>query len=319
MSKVVTLNIGPPHTPFGGMNTTARKQQVKPYEFVMLRNVDLSGDALSRRNGYCRICAGARTAKSLKVLTSAANYVQIPNSDGGVAISDYDLTDKFSVFVSYSLNSLTSDVIVASHSNDATPPWRITHKTTGEIVATASLTGAVESTCTTANSYTTLGREYTVLLTRNGAAVSLVVNGGTAVAGTPPLTAGENTATSTEAIYLGGWAAAAVDSTITYYEFRIHRSVENSWRITQYPWSGRFGDPTLACHLTFEDGTGSSITDWSRNNHSTITVTGGGTWLSTTKRQVSTMVTGIHGMENARGRKWLLLDIGPNHYRIPLN
>ena len=319
MSRVVTENIGPPHNLFAGMNTTARKQNVRPNEFIMLRNVDLSGEALTRRNGYCRVCAGARTAKSLRVATSAANYVQIPYSDGGVNIDDFNLTDKFTVFVSYSLGSLTLDVPVAQHSDDAVPPWSITHKTTGEIVATVAMTGGAYATVTTAASYTTLGREYTVLLTRSGATVSLTVNGGTAVTDGVTLSAGTDTLTSTEAIYLGGWSGASVDSTVTYYEFRLHRSVQTAWRITQYPWSGRFGDPTIACHLTFEDGSGTSITDYSRNNHSTVTVTGGNTWLSTTKRQVSTMVTGIHGMENARGRKWLLLDIGPNHYRIPLN
>jgi hypothetical protein len=321
MSKVVTQNIGPPHTKFGGMNTTLRKQQVPPDQFNMLRNVDLSGETLTRRGGYCRVCAGARTAKSLKVVTSAANYVQIPYQDDSVDVDDFNLTDKFTVFVSYSLLSLSDDVVVASHSDDTIPPWRITHLTTGSIVATVAMKGGAESTCTTAASYTTLGREYTVALTRNGAAVSLVVNGGTAVAGIPVLTAAVGTPTlvSSEAIYLGGWSGLASGSTIVYYEFRLHRNVSTSWRVTQYPWSGRFGDPALACHLTFEEGTGTALTDYSRNNHSSITVTGGNTWLSTTKRQVSTMVTGIHCMENARGRKWLLVDIGPNHYRIPLN
>ena len=59
------MHIGPPHTPFGGMNTTLRRQQIAYYEFRKLRNVQLIDGALRRRNGMVRLVCGARTAESL--------------------------------------------------------------------------------------------------------------------------------------------------------------------------------------------------------------------------------------------------------------
>jgi hypothetical protein len=120
---------------------------------------------------------------------------------------------------------------------------------------------------------------------------------------------------------MASWNGRASGSAITYYEARIFREAytDEEWRVTQYPWTGRFGDPNMILHLTFEDGTGTSLTDYSRVNNESITLQGASwSWLSSTPRQTIAPVTGIHIFENARGRMWLIVDAGKNHYRYAL-
>lgn len=320
MTKIVTLNIGPPHTPAGGMNTTARRQQIQPHQWVMARNVSLAGDAWSRRGGFYRLFCGGRKAASLKFDQDPANYVKIPYTDTA-AIADYQFRTAFTVFVSYRPDSLSSDIMVASHSDDLAPPWRITHNTNGTITALVTQTGGTTATLTTPANYSKIGGEITVQLTRDGSTVTLQVNDDAAVTDTSTLTASVNTIASTESIYLGAWPTRASGSSVTYYEFRMFRvaSTDKTWRVTQYPYSGRFGDPNMVCHLIFEEDSGTSVTDYSRINNESISVEGTGTWLTATNRQVACVVTGVHVMENALGRKWLLVDAGYNHYRVPIN
>jgi hypothetical protein len=316
------LSIGRPHSDFEGMNTTDRRQQLAPSQFHMLRNVLLSGSALQKRKGLSRLLSGARRAKSLKSPGDAGTYVTIPYSDNSVNISEFDLGTDWTIFCSYTPNDLSDDILVASHSDNAdnaTTPWRIVHNTNGSITARCSTTTNQTTTVTTPAKYPA-HRKVDLTVYRSGATLGIQPNDAAAVTESSTLSATSNTLVSTEAIYLASWSGRASGSAITYYEFRILRRADTSknWRITEYPWSGRFGDPDLALHLIFGDGSGTAITDYSRTNHSSIALSGSWTWLSTTNRQVVTPITGIHVMENARGRKWLLVDAGVNHYRVPL-
>lgn len=312
-------HIGPPHTRVGGMNTTLRRQQLPIGQFWKLRNLRLLGEAFTRKKGLHRIASGALPAVSISTDDDdPGNYIEIPYEDDSVNITDYNLDTKFTVFVSYSPDSFDEDCMVIAH-HTASHPFSIVHNTDGTITATIRDAAAVTTTLTTAANYTTPRYEYQVQLVRDGANAHLYVNG-TLAKSSAVLGATQATATSANPIYLASWAARATGSKITYYEVRIHREAitDEEWRVTQYPWTGRFGDPALVLHLVFEDATGTSVTDYSRLNNGSITVNGSWTWNSTTRRQAIAPVTGIHTFENARGRSWLVADIGKNHYRFVL-
>ena len=314
-----TVAIGPPNSMIGGMNTTVRRQQLPASVQYLLRNYRLKGEAWRLRDGMVRIATGTRLAKSLSSSGAANSFLTIPYQDDSINITDYNLGRKFTIFASFRADDLADDVMIAGQSDDVAPPWRIWQATDKKINAviedTTTAVATLESTATYGG-----GKEVTVQLVRDGADATLIVNGETQDTA-DNLDPDGDLKVSTEAIFLGSWTGRGSGSQATWYEFRMFRRAETSskWRVTQYPGSGRFGDPDLVCHLTFEDGSGTSITDHSRINHSAIVTSGGWTWNSNTLRQVVTPVTGIHPFENARGRKWLILDIGNNHYRVPRN
>lgn len=312
------LHIGPPHTGIGGMNTTLRRQQLSQAQFVKLRNLRLLGEAWTRRKGMTRIASGALPAVSLSADAAVpTNLVTIPYTDTG-AIVDYNLGTRFTLFASYRLDALAGEQPVIAHSA-IDPPWTLTHKGDGKIEATITDAASTTITLTSDADYTKTGRKYDVQAVRDGATGYLYVNG-TLAKTAGGLAAGQPTLISTNDIYLASYVGHATGSALTYYEIRLFREAytDEEWRITQYPWTGAFGDPNLILHLTFEDGSGTSITDHSRVNNQSIAISGNWTWNSSTQRQTIAPVTGIHVFENARGRSWLVADIGENHYRFVL-
>ena len=321
MSQEIRFPIGPPDSQFIGMATSYKRQQIPLNAHWMLRNMRLSGEALERRKGIVRLVAGARTATSLSCDGTNTSWIAIPVADDSVDTGDFDLGTHFTIFASYQVDDNGDDVLVCCSGNDETNPgYMIRHNSDNTITGRVSDTDGNTITATTDPDYDDLGVEIQVQLVRAGTGITLYVNGVSAATATllDPLlgTKGADTAT-----YIGGYSGRMTGSEATFYEFRIHRGAITSqeWRATQYPWGGRFGDPSLAVYCTFEDGSGTAVTDWSRNNHGSIALVGAGwTWNSSTARQVVTPVTGIHVMEVARGRKWLIADIGVNHYRIPL-
>jgi len=313
------LAIGPPNSRFGGMQTTRRRQQLGPSEFHCLRNVTLNGDAIRRIQGNVLLVAGALPAKSLSLDGDPGSYVSLAKALSGVSITDYDLLYHWAIFVAYKPDDLADDVMIISDSDDAAPPWRLVHETSGVISVLVEDGASNQASFATTNTYPA-STYTTVLLYRTGSTVGLIVNGDAAVTNTGTLSATSPTKTTTEAITFGSWTGRATGSQVTYYEAAIWRRTRTStvWRNTEYPWTGRFGDPDLVLHLRFDDGSGSTITDYSRLNHEAVTIAAGGTWNSSTARQTIAPVTGIHPLEHPSGRKWLLCDIGKNHYRIPI-
>lgn len=322
MSREIQFPVGPPDSQFIGMATSYKRQQIPMNAHWMLRNLRLSGEALERRKGTVRLVAGARMARSLSSDGSATTWVAIPTNDASVDTGDFALGTHWTIFASYQVDDFGDDVLVCcSEAGEAAPGYMIRHNNDHTITATVSNSGGTTISATTAADYGETGVEIQVQLVRTGASFTLYVNGVSAATGALLDPRGDTKAAAT-ATYLGSYSGRATGSEATWYEFRIHREAITSeeWRATQYPWGGRFGDPNLVVYNTFEDGSGTSLTDWSRNNHQSISLAGAGwTWNSTTARQVVTPVTGIHVMEVARGRKWLIADIGVNHYRIPLN
>ena len=312
-----TYVIGPPEVQFGGMNDTFRRQQLPANLHRALRNVRLYGEALTRRKGMVRLHSCSRTSNCLVSSGSDGDLVEIPITDTS-AITEYNLGTKFTIFAAYSIQNLDDDCMVATHST-VSPPWRIVHNTNGKFTATVTDAASTTATITTAANYGEVNVQYQVQLVRDGTTVTLYVNGTSAGTATT-LSATANTLVSAESMYLMSWSGRATGSQMTFYEFRIHREAitDHEWRVTQYPITGRFGDPRLILHLLFEEGSGSALVDYSRVNNSTITFTGT-TWGGSSPRQVVTNITGLHVMTNAVGRTWLLVDAGKNHYRIPWN
>jgi hypothetical protein len=188
----------------------------------------------------------------------------------------------------------------------------------GNIVGKVTDADANTATVTSTKAYG-LGTEITALLSRNKDVLSLKVNDDAVDTGAG-LSGSALTEQSTDDIYVAGYTGAGSGSPLTMYELRLYRRAETStpWRITQYPWTGRFGDPDSVLHLFFEEGSGTALTDYSRINNQSIALSGSWTWNSSTKRQAVAPVTGIHITGNVRGRRWMLVAAGKNHYRIPL-
>jgi len=301
-------HIGPPHAPFRGMNTSQRRQNVAATEFVKARNVVLSGGALQRRPGLVRLMAGTRTAKSVSCSSGGLSACTLTN------VADYDLGAYYSVFVSYRPTIRSLPGYIASDGNSGAA-WRITHN------ANRTITGRLYDGTTTLSLTTTrtFGNRYIeVGLVRAGTTGSLYING--TLEKTQATLSATASATGGRSVILGTYGSLGSQAIVRFYEFRLFRTAvtDQTWRSTQYPWSGKFGDPNLAAHLTFEDGTGTTVTDHSRNGNN-ATLAQAWTWNSATERQVVTPITGLHVFENARGRKWLLVEAGTNHYRIALN
>jgi len=317
-----TIGIGPPNSGVEGMNTTLTRQQLPPNAFWMLRNIRLRGESWEKVKGTARLLAGARRAMSLQSNGADATYGTISVSDqDAVTINEYALETRWAVFVAYRVDSLATPIMVASHSDEAvTVPWRITHNTNGTVTALIT-TATTSATITTPANYGKIGASYTALLVRNGTTVTLYMNDAAGVAATTLSATEVNIAAPAEDLYFGGWSGIATGSNVTYYELRIFRDddPDRTWRKTQYPWSGRFGNANLICHLTFEDGSGTAVTDWSRTYNTNISLSGAWTWSAATPRKVVSPVTGIHVLTKATGRKWLIVDQDRNHYRIPLN
>lgn len=312
-----TFVVGPPEMPFAGMNDTFRRQQMPPNMHRVLRNIRLFGEGLQRRKGMLQLHACSRSSDALRSDGSAAAIGSIPMTD--VAdITEYQFGTKFTVFVAYTVQDLSDDCMVISHS-DTAPPWRITHGTDGKITATVN-DGTTTATLVSGAIGTEVNVQYQVQLVRDGSDTTLIVNG-TDADTDDTLSATASTLTSANDIYLASWSGRATGSQMTYNEVRLHREAitDSEWRVTQYPVTGRFGDPRLVLHLLFEEGTGTTLTDYSRVNNESITIAGNWSWLGASGRQVVTVITGMHVMTNALGRTWLLVDAGKNHYRIPWN
>ena len=314
-----SIKVGPPDSVFGGMNTRFRRQQLSPNLFHMLRNVEIEGESLKRRDGVVRLVVGTEPTESYQSNGGAGSYITIPQSDT-TDIVDYNLGTRWTIFVSYSLQSLASDALVAAD-GAANHPWSIVHNTDGTITVAVQDQAGNTATITTTKTFTLLDTELQLWVVRSGGTVSVYVNADAAKSDTTTLESTSDTLATTGNFYLASWSGRASGSAITYHELRIFRDAytEDTWRLTQYPWTGAFGDPNLILHLVFEDGAGSTITDYSRNKNESIVSTGTWTWLGTTLRQAIAPVTGLYVMENTRGRKWLIADSGKNHYRVPLN
>ena len=311
------VGIGPPDTRFGGMNTTLRRQQIPligTTQFYKLRNVRLIEEALTRRNGIVRLMCGARTTNDLTSSGAADTWVAIPATDDNIAISDYTLGTEWTFFAAYKPVALDDDILLFA-SDTADPALQIVHGTSGKITVTVEDADGTVDTITSAGIYPK-GYEWQVQVVRSGATVTLYIQG------VADVTTGTLSATALmkafSTSYMGSWSARPTGSNVTFYELRIHRKAitAETWRQTTYPRTGTFGDPNLALHLIFDDGSGTSLTDYSRNAHGSISLVGAGwTWGSSSTRQVATPVTGIHIQQTARGRKWILFDVGKNHYR----
>ena len=322
MSELIKIEIGPPKgSVCEGMNTTFRRQQLPPNYYRMLRNVKASREAIQKIGGRVRVAEGDLPAKSLTNDGNNADFITVPYTDT-TAITDYKLGAKWSLFVAYSFTSLATDNYIAGQGTDptGTPPWWLRHKSTGEVEALVTDADGTTLTLATTKTYTQLGTEMQVLLSRNKDQLLIKVGDDTAVTG-GGLSATALTEQSTDDIYVAGYSGAGNASPVTMYETRLFRraSTSTSWRMTQYPWTGRFGDPDSVLHLVYEDGSGTSLTDYSRINNETIALSGSWTWNSSTLRQTVAPVTGIHITGNVRGRRWMLVAAGKNHYRIPLN
>lgn len=315
MSENETLHIGPPFSVFGGMNTTLRRQQMPPPYHRMLKNIDLIGDSLRRRPGMVRIAVGARPAESLSGDGNSGTYIDIPRSDTS-DITEYDLGTAWTVFVAYSIQGVGAVGDIFATDTAASPGVLLSHNTNGSITATVIDKATNSSTVTSTTLFPALNTEVVVQLVRDGADVTLFVNG-TQEDTDASLSATSDTKVTGTYITLGDLNLSA-HMKVTYYEVRLHREAitDHEWQHTQYPWTGRFGDANLVLHLTFEEGTGTAITDHSRVNNASIVTTGGWTWNASTLRQVIVPVTGVHIKQNTLGRKWILFDAGKNHYRI---
>ncbi len=319
----LTQAIGPPDTPLMGMNTTLRRQQLPAHAHVLLRNLRLQGEAFTRVGGRVRLLCGARRAKSLSSDGDAGTYVTIPYQDDSVNVTEINLPTTWTFFASYRPDDLSDDILVAGQTDNAdgaTVPWRVVHGTNGKITARCTDADGNTTTVTTSTTHPA-HRKVEVLVYRDGATAGIIANDAAAVTEAATLSATAATLASSEAVYLASWSGRASGSQVTYYEVRLLRRADTSkdWRLTQYPHSGRFGDADLVFHLLCDEGTGTALTDYSRLNHSSIALTGSWTWNSTTERQVCEIVTGLHVMEKANGRKWLLCCVGRNYYRVPLN
>lgn len=322
MTERMRLEIGPPHSSISeGINTLYRRQQLPPNVYRLLRNIKVAKGALQKSGGRHRIVAGALPAKSAKSGGAGADFVQVAYTDT-TKITDYQLGTKFTIFCAYSVNSLATDLYIGSQGTDptGTPPWSIVHASNGIISARVTDNDGTTLATSTTIAYTKLSTEYQVNVVRSGTSLSIYVNDDAVVTKTG-LGATTVMEQSEDDIYFGGYSGAGTGTAITLYESRILRRADTSkdWRMTQYPWTGRFGDPDMVLHLLYEEGSGASLTDYSRIINQTITLEGTWTWLSTTKRQAVAPVTGIHITGSVRGRRWMLADIGKNHYRIALN
>ncbi|MCP4493365.1 MAG: LamG domain-containing protein [Gammaproteobacteria bacterium] len=322
MTREVEFPIGPPNSQYLGMMTTYKRQQIPSSAHWMLRNVRLSGEALERRKGIVRLVAGAREAVSLSSDGTAATYIEIPVDDGGVDTGEFVLGTRWTIFASYRPDDLADDILVlSSQESSVAPGYLMRHEPDGTVTGKIRDTSGTDITLSSTTKFTSATR-VDVQLVRDRGAGYLYVNGTLEDSDTTTLSATLDTKPPVSNLYMGSNAIRPTGSEVTFYELRIHREAITSdeWRATQYPWGGRYGDPNVALYCTFEDGAGTTVEDWSRNNHATIALVGAGwAWNSSTERQVVTPVTGIHIMEVARGRRWLIADIGINHYRIPLN
>lgn len=302
------------------MNTTLRRQQIPAQFHRVLKNVDLIGESLRRRPGMVRLVSATRPAQSLVIDGTATTYVTIPKSDTS-SISEYNFGTRFTFWFAYSVQDLTDDCLVGcADTTEATAPISVVHGTDGTITVKITDGDATTVTLTSTTQFTTVDEEIVLWVTRNGATTTLYING-TAEDTDTGLSATADLATF-DNFYLASYSGRATGSQMTYYEFRMHREdiTDDEWQYTQYPWTGRFGDPNMVCHLLFEEGTGTSLVDYSRINNASIAISGAGaSWPGTTLRQVVVPVTGIHVKENTLGRKWILVDAGKNHYRIPWN
>lgn len=310
-----TLRIGPPVSIFGGMNNDYRRQQLPPNFFRTLRNVEVDGESLVRRDGVVRLVSGAFPNTCLQTDGQAGTYLTVPQLD--VAdILDYDLGNRWSIFVSYVPRVLNADCLLIQDGTIELS-WVIKHKANGMIEAIVKDAGSSTVTLQKAG-MNRLEKEHQILLVRNGADLSLYVNNHAPVTSSA-LDPNTDTMASTANIYIGG-PPGVPSGVFDIMEVRIMTVADTSdtWRYTQYPWTSKFGDPNLVLHLLFEEGSGTTISDFSRNANAGITLTGGWSWQGSSVRQTIAPVTGLFLMEDKAGRRFLLADIGVNHYRIVL-
>lgn len=310
-----TLRIGPPVQPFGGMNDDLRRQQLPPHLFRTLRNIEVDGESLVRRDGVVRLLSGAFPSGYLRTDGAGSSYITVPQSDTS-DIADYDLGPRWALFIAYRPRSLGNEIHLILDGDGSA--WSLKHKTNGTIEG--SVQDADATTVTVSKTgMTELLVEYQVLMVRDNTALHLYVNNHTVETAASTLGDGVDTATSSGNIYIGGEAGNAT-GVFDLFEVRLFTRADDSqdWQFTQYPWTCKFGDPYLALHLLCEDGSGTTLSDFSRNANSSITITGGWTWQSSSPRQTIAPVTGLYPFEDKTGRRFLLADIGVNHYRIPV-
>ena len=320
MSDDTSLHIGIPYNQFMGMNRTMRRGQMAQNFFYMLKNVDLLGDALRRRPGMVRLLSGARPAVSRSADGAAATYVDIPTTDVS-AIAEYDLGPRWTLFVSFSVSALaTMADVFLSDTVANSPGIAVYYKTDGSLSATVIDADANTDTLESGAAAAITGEEIRLRVTRNGSTITMYVDGVQVATSTGTLSATADTKAPGASMFLASDNVGAT-APISYYEVRLHREVLSSaeWDFTQYPWTGVFGDKNLILHLLFEEGAGIEPIDFSRIQNASITYEGAWTRNASTLRQVAVPVTGIHIKENTVGRKWILCDIGVNHYRIPFN
>ncbi len=323
MTERMRLQVGPPHSTISeGMNTSYRRQQLTPNYYRMLRNIKVAKEALQKSGGRHRIAEGDLPAESAKCgATAGTDFVTVPYTDT-TAIADYQFGPKFTVFQSFRADSLASNNLIIGQGQDPTgnPPFWIWQATNGKITAAVTDAGGATITVTTTIAYTKIGEERQVQLVRDKAGISLYVDDDDPVTNTG-LDPAFDTKATTDDIYIAGHPTDADGSAITLYETRLLRRADTNrdWRITQYPWTGRFGDPDVVLHLLYEEGTGAALTDYSRIKNETITLDGSWTWLASTLRQTVAPVTGIHITGSVRGRRRMLIEAGKNHYRVALN